>query len=50
VTLDDDLRALAAMVDDPAEGDALLALFALVEQVVVEEEPEDVYAPFVYPH
>lgn len=46
-----ELEALVATVEDPAEAEALRTLFALAAELEVEPEGEaDHYKPFVYPH
>jgi hypothetical protein len=47
--LDQDLRALVASLDDPAEAEALEALITLAGRLEPESDAEE-YKPFVYPH
>jgi hypothetical protein len=48
--LEQDLRALVATLEDPAEAQALEALFTLAGQLEPELDSEKEYKPFVYPH
>ncbi len=48
--LAEDVRALAASLDDEAEAAALLEVFALASEAVYEPPAENTCAPFVYPH
>lgn len=49
-TLEQDLEALVAELDDAQEAEALQLLMEVATANGWEPKPDDTYRPFVYPH
>jgi len=45
-----DIQAWLETIDDEQERQAVVAALDIVEPLMIEDDEDDVFTPFVYPH